>query len=133
VALRPQTGSCACIQKLPWIAVVPDRVAMVTGPPHAGRLGAHRTGFHLELRSASGKGSGWFRPLKGLLAGTAVEREGNLVGVAAGGGNRNCRKVLVGIQVIGDRALGGCDAPGESIAGSRAFRGRVITSSWLMI
>ena len=61
----------------------------------------------LNSCSASGNGSGWFSPLKGSLAVRAIQREGNLIGVAPATEIVMVGKVLVGVQVVGDRALGG--------------------------
>ena len=68
-------------------------------------LGAHRTGFHLELLQRVRERKRLVQTVKGIVGGAAIQRKGNLVAVAAGHGERDRRKVLIGIQVVGHRAL----------------------------
>jgi hypothetical protein len=68
-------------------------------------LCADRTRFHFELLQRIREWKRLVQTVERLVRGRAIERECNLIGVGSGNGYRNRRKVLVGVQIVGDLRL----------------------------
>ena len=128
-AVAHQRGGAAAVEQV--VASVFEDVAVERvgsgprGDGHRGRrmlagLGAHRTGFHLELLQRVRERKRLVQTVEGIVGGAAIERKRNLVGVASGHGDRDRRKVLVGVQIVGNRALGGGVACEENQLGRLA-------------
>ena len=70
-------------------------------------LGAHRTGLNLEFLKGIRERKRLVQSVEGIVRSSAIQSEGDLVGIAAGDRDRDRGKVLVAVQIVGNRALRG--------------------------
>src|SRR6185436_3697629 len=71
-------------------------------------LRPHRAGFDFEFLKGIWEWKWLVEAVEGLIGGTSIERERNLIRIGPSHGDRYRRIVLIGIQVVGNGALRRC-------------------------